>query len=95
MRTTGFVVDSVIRGEVKTRYLEVHLKSFVDSDPIPLQEGEKYYVLLSADYELRERLNKSDAIYYREALNDEKVVAIVDLSGDVIAEGSDSENKAT
>ena len=87
MRTTGFKVEEVIRGKVQTSYVEVHLNDFVGNDPIPLEEGQKYYVLIAADDDLQKRLQKTEPLYFKEALGDETVIAVVDLNGNVKAAG--------
>ena len=88
MRTTGFRVNESIRGEIRTPYVEVHLNSLVQGDSDLLQDGQKYYVFLSAHKDLQKRLRTDEALFFKEALAEENILGVVDLDGKITVSGS-------
>lgn len=88
--TTGFGISQVYRGAVKSRYIEVHLDSFVTDPKLELQEGENYFVLLKTKAETTNRLLVDEYLGFQDAILDDEVLAILSDKGKIIYETQDN-----
>src|SRR5690349_907759 len=76
-----FDIKRVYRGKVRTQSIKIN-KAMLPKTPyvrVPLQQGHHYLVLLQPGREKIERIRTGERLRYWEALQDEEIIAIVEL----------------